>query len=541
MDDIKRDVNKSKRSKIDNIRNLVQGYLQKRNYATITFQESPKISEQITYSLVETEVSRPNSILYSCYNSDPLVIDQNFTKFLGWTRDLLKIKNIAHDIELLIGPLFCHLYLDIMKGGHPDKAALFFKAHLAAIDKTKCDDFVKDLINLFTNDSDATCMIEQFRQNKYFLQLSAETLDLLRKFIIDNCHVVFLHILQTWFDLQELNEEENETEQIMEESETNGVCSDVKFQRMLDSIQELENEPKQIFVLNVSYTNDAITCAFISRAHGVFAFNQNNIVHLRPIHSYDSIINVADLKEIKLMDHSKRIYAIALVGNNLVTASEDSNMCIYNIANQEIGLVKICTGHLGPIYCIKISSNQAFIASGSGDHTARLWNLSNGHTLRVFVGHTQAVTSIDIHPNCLYVVTGSADRNIRMWGIDNGNPLRLFHGSKGIIYAVTFSPLGDIIASASDEKKIKFWDVQTSKSTHEIKYKGEPITKLVWDNSGKQICAGSIDGLIRVWEVFLKTNNSTDTKNQEPSLCQNVNCKVLALEYAYETFACVTS
>ena len=398
---------------------------------------------------------------------------------------------------------------------------------------------MKDLINLFANDCDATCMIEQFRGNKYFLELSPQTLNLLKKFVVENCHVVFLHVLQTWFELQQRDEKENEIEEKMEEKgATNGVCVDDKFQKMFEVIQELEKEPKQIFVINIAYTNEVINCGLIRRACGLVVYNQNNVIHLRPIHAYDPIMGVSDCKEIKLTEHSKRVYSITISPDHtrLVTTSEDSTLCIYDLS--EMSLIKTCTGHLGPIYCSAISSNSVYVASGSHDNTGRLWNIDTGQTLRVLVGHTQAVTCVDFHPNCLYIATGSADRNVRLWSVDNGSPLRLFHGCKGVVYSLVFSPLGDVIATVSDDKKIRIWDILSSKVNSEIKHKGDPVTRLAWSKDGKQLCTGSIDGVIRVWDF---DPNQDSDKNQEPSLNFNVNGKILALEYSFDTFACITT
>ncbi|EFA06337.2 TAF5-like RNA polymerase II p300/CBP-associated factor-associated factor 65 kDa subunit 5L [Tribolium castaneum] len=487
MEEPKREFPKPKRSKTDHVKNIVHSYLQKRNYAPIGI-ENCRPDQQLTYSLIENEISRPNSILYSCYNSDPVVIDHNFTKFITWLKDCSKTKNCP-DLEQLTAPFFCHLYLDILKGGHSDRAATFLKAHLPAIDKTKCDDFVKDLVNLFANDCDATCMIEQFRNNKYYVELLPQSLALLKKFVAENCHVVFLHVLQTWFDIRQSEDRDNESEGKMDDKGAhNGVCLDDKLRKILDTINDLDKEPKQIFLANISNTNEPISSALIKRTCGLIAYNQHNIVHLRPVHSYDPILGVRDCKEIKLNDHTKRIYSINISPDccKLVTGSEDSNLCIYDL--NEIKLIKNCTGHLGPIYCTTISSNSVYAASGSLDTTARLWDLEKGHTLRVFVGHTEAITCIDFHPNCLYVATGSADRNIRLWSVDNGNPLRLFHGCKGVVYGVLFSPLGDVLASVSDDKKVRLWDILNSKVNSEIKQKGLPATKLVWSSDGKQLC-----------------------------------------------------
>jgi WD40 repeat protein len=101
--------------------------------------------------------------------------------------------------------------------------------------------------------------------------------------------------------------------------------------------------------------------------------------------------------------------------------------------------------------------------------------------------------------------------------------------------------LGDTLASVGDDKKVRLWDILGSKINNEIKYKGEPVTKLVWSKDGKQLCTASIDGVLRIWDLPQCQDNSPDNKNQEPSMNLNINGKIVALEYSFETFACLTS
>lgn len=191
MEDTKRESSKTKRIKSE-VKNAVHSYLQKRNYCLLQPFEITK-REQLTYSQIENEVARSNSVSYSCSNNDPAIIDQNFTNFLLWMKDQKK-KKLCTDFDQLVGPLFCHFYIEILKGDHKEKAGVFFRNHLSAFERNHCDEFVKELIHLFNNEADITEAKEIFRSKKIVIDLSQESLDLLKNFVLDNCHVIFLQV-----------------------------------------------------------------------------------------------------------------------------------------------------------------------------------------------------------------------------------------------------------------------------------------------------------------------------------------------------------
>ncbi|XP_018576095.1 TAF5-like RNA polymerase II p300/CBP-associated factor-associated factor 65 kDa subunit 5L [Anoplophora glabripennis] len=537
MDDVKRENNEVRRSKSE-VKNVVTGYLHKRNYTTLQTFESTK-NEQITHSLLESGVGRSNSILYSCYNSDPLVIDQNFTKFLLWLKDQTKHKNHCHDVEQIVGPLFCHLYIDIVGGGHSERAASFLKCHLPAIDKGKCDCTVRDLINLFSSDGDITKLKEKFRSKKIVIELKEQSLAVLKKFVLESCHVLFLQILQSWFDFEKCNDKETSAKDI-EKMIADDVLKDSKFQELLNAIKNLKKEPLPIYNIKISNNKQAISCGLLKRQCGLVALSENNVLKLVPIHSLDSLFSQVHYKELKFTNHSGQIYSIAVSPNNskLISASADHSICIYDLIDMK--LLKKCTGHLGPVYCVKISSNGEYLVTGSMDTTARLWDITNGKTLRVFSGHTQAITCLDFHPNCLYIATGSADRNIRLWSLSKASPMRLLHAAKGTIYDLAFNPSGRFLASASEDKKIRVWDLLTSKIVVELRCKDTPVVQLIWSCDGAELCAGTIDGVIRVWNFANMQSHTGNNKYHEPILIQPLNSKLLCLEYTLGTYGTLT-
>lgn len=86
----------------------------------------------IVSQLIDKEVSRPNSILFSnssyrnTFNNDPnpVQIETYFYKFVSWINGLPN-ENIKNDLSNLVCPLFCHLYLDLLHCNSQQSASIY--------------------------------------------------------------------------------------------------------------------------------------------------------------------------------------------------------------------------------------------------------------------------------------------------------------------------------------------------------------------------------------------------------------------------------
>lgn len=534
MDEVKRKSTKIKRKKRE-VKNAVALYLQRRNYYTLqTFMVTKR--QRLTHSLVETSVGRSNSILN--IRCDPIVIDQNFTKFLLWLRDQTKFKNRFHDIECIVAPLFCHLYMEILRYEQADRAASFFKCHVPSINKNNCDNTIIDLIFANeTKDKDLSKFKERFRSSRIVLKLQSNSLKNLKVFVLENCHIGFLQVLQTYFDFQVNDITKKQKRVTMPSIE---YKKDYKHQKFLNCLRELKREETAIFNINITNNKHLVSCGLLKRQCGLLVFAQHNVLYLMPVHPSNSLYNINHNAYMKFVHHSNHIYSVDLSPDNqmLVSGSADGTLCIYSL--ETLTLLKKCTGHLGAVYYVKISGNGAYVATGSMDGTARLWEIKKGKILRIFCGHSQAVTCVEFHPNCLYLATGSADRNIRLWCINKASSLRLLHASKGMVYSLAFSPCGKLLASASEDKSIRVWDLLTSKVVIELKCKDAPILKVIWKSDGSEICAGTIDGVIRIWNISRTHDNGENNKYIDPITTHFLNGKLLSIDYAFSTYGTLT-
>ncbi|XP_060537275.1 uncharacterized protein LOC132708740 [Cylas formicarius] len=515
------------RSNSENVKTVVSVYLHRRQFPIVKPKKTTR-TYNIKRALLENRLGRTHYD-YDCGSSDPMMVVEYiylFQNFMYWLKDQMKYKQRCFDIERLAGPLFCHFYLDMLSSEHSEKAISFFNAHVDKLDKSKCDDTVLRLIKAVTNNSDIIELEQQIRSSKIVAELTTESLFLLKKFVSESLNVVFLQTFQKWFDLRTscdkllLKEEKNMIKSGLREHEHN------KLQSVIREVKKL-----QINVCNIRVTNckNGVACGFIKRQLGAVAVAEKNVLRIMPLHALDSLFNLTEcFSEIKLNNHSKQIYCIAVSSKNdiLCTGSADRSICIYNMLKIQLHL-KVY-GHLGPVYCIAISECSKYLASGSQDSTARVWNITTGKALRIYAGHTQPVTCLQFHPNTMYLATGSADKNIRVWCLKTASPVRLLHGAKGVVFALAFDPTGQSLASAGEDKKIRVWDLITSKITQEFRSKDAPVVKLAWNTTSKQLGVGTLSGTIKVWDI---SHHSEDHKHLEPAFSCQVNGSILSLEY----------
>jgi WD40 repeat protein len=67
---------------------------------------------------------------------------------------------------------------------------------------------------------------------------------------------------------------------------------------------------------------------------------------------------------------------------------------------------------------VAFSPVRKLLASGSGDHSVRLWDPSSGHGQRPLEGHSLGVWAVAISPDGRLLASASADKTVRLWSLD---------------------------------------------------------------------------------------------------------------------------
>jgi glucose repression regulatory protein TUP1 len=151
--------------------------------------------------------------------------------------------------------------------------------------------------------------------------------------------------------------------------------------------------------------------------------------------------------------------------HSLAPRSQDNSRFgqIWDIKNKRIR--NIFDGHQQEIYSLDFSVDGRLIVSGSGDKTARIWDMDNG-TSKVLtindpdsLNNDAGVTSVAISPNGQLVAAGSLDTVVRIWDVSTGALVERLRGHRDSVYSVAFTPDGKGLVSGSLDKTLKYWDV----------------------------------------------------------------------------------
>lgn len=126
------------------------------------------------------------------------------------------------------------------------------------------------------------------------------------------------------------------------------------------------------------------------------------------------------------------------------------------------------------VTAIAFSPDSRLIASGSGDKSARIWNLETGEQLKKLETDTPLfwqlssgnqtvrlrlpVTSVAFSPDGKTLAMGTG-RAVHLWDASTGNQLQTLEGHTKFVTGVTFLPDGNSLASSSLDGTVRVWSL----------------------------------------------------------------------------------
>lgn len=162
------------------------------------------------------------------------------------------------------------------------------------------------------------------------------------------------------------------------------------------------------------------------------------------------------------------------------------------------------SGQSDYISAVAWSHDGKRIASASGDHTAQVWDASNGGHVLTYRGHSTDVLALAWSPNSQYIATGSLDNTVQVWNPVNGATLYTYRGHRDAIFDLAWSPDSKRVASVSNDGTVQMWDALTGQ--HVVTYTGPTSLRggtaasnaVAWSADGQYLAIGGIGPAILI-------------------------------------------
>ncbi|KAL4573685.1 hypothetical protein LXL04_020500 [Taraxacum kok-saghyz] len=185
----------------------------------------------------------------------------------------------------------------------------------------------------------------------------------------------------------------------------------------------------------------------------------------------DAVANIWDIRSgrqmHKLQGHSKWIRSIRMVGDTVITGSDDWTARMWSISRGTCDAVLAC--HAGPVLCVEYSKSDRGVITGSSDGLVRFWENEDGglKSSKNVTIHSGSVLSINAGENWLGI--GAADNTMSLFHRTNATPNKI---STWQLYRTPQKSLAMVRCVASDLER-------------------------------KRICSGGRNGLLRLWDATI--------------------------------------
>jgi len=195
-------------------------------------------------------------------------------------------------------------------------------------------------------------------------------------------------------------------------------------------------------------------------------------------------------------------------GRELISVSLDQTIRVWDVATGEA--VRVLRPPIGPggegmLYAAALAPDGRTLAvAGSGWLKEQRWPiyliaLDTGRIALVLKGHESAITSLAFSPDGARLASGSGDHTARVWDAATGACERVLEGHTKVVYGVAFSPDGARLATASLDTTGRVWDVATGRAEAVLRGHTKEVRCVSWRPDGQVIATGGFDRTVRLW------------------------------------------
>jgi WD40 repeat protein len=158
-------------------------------------------------------------------------------------------------------------------------------------------------------------------------------------------------------------------------------------------------------------------------------------------------------------------------------------------------------GHALPVRCVACSNDGRFLATGSDDHTVKMWDIETGKVLNTFLGHADSVFSVTFNQDGSALAAAGAGEKVLVWDTRTREQIGAFSGHTDEVRCVAFHRDGQWLASGGEDKMVYLWEGRTGREVR----KWGPFTQVVncvaFNPNGNLLAIATESPIVEVFDV----------------------------------------
>ena len=190
-------------------------------------------------------------------------------------------------------------------------------------------------------------------------------------------------------------------------------------------------------------------------------------------------------------------------GRRLLFSSPGSD-ALYVWDWHEEALAAVEQAEVGRLDSFGVSPNGETIVTTSEDRV-ELHGAKDLRTLLTLRGHLGYIATFEFSPNCDLLATGSYDHSAKIWDLKTGRELATLGGHADIVSDLVFSSDGKALVTIGGEGEIKVWDLTAAFSRNVIVKCPRPCWRISLSPDERTLAALEFAGTLHLWDRFSGT------------------------------------
>jgi WD40 repeat protein len=184
--------------------------------------------------------------------------------------------------------------------------------------------------------------------------------------------------------------------------------------------------------------------------------------------------------------------------------SDTENVSPLPFAQKEGRLLRKYLQHSYHVNAIAVTSDDAYLASCSGDLRAIVWDVKTGEVVSIFK-QERWVGAVSFDPDDRLMATTNGNGVVRLWDFRAEELEAEQSAHPGACRTVAFSPDGKLVASGGIDAKIHIWAAPDLSLIHTLEAHRDEVRRLTFSPDGTMLVSGGADGLLYLWNLEQRT------------------------------------